>query len=315
MKIVIAMDSFKESLTAIEACQAVASGFSKVFPQATLELVPVADGGEGTTQTLIDSTQGKRIDVIVQDPLRRPIPAFYGILGDGQTAVIEMAAAAGLHLLDTNERNPLKTSTFGVGELITDALNRGIKKIIVGLGGSSTTDGGVGMLAALGVKFLNSNNENITFNGEGLSHLDDVDITQIDPKLSSCTLEVACDVNNPLCGKAGASFVFAGQKGADASMQKILDNNLRHYAHIVKTQLHREIDTIAGAGAAGGLGAGFLGFTQASLRPGIDIVLKAVDFGNKLKNADLVITGEGCIDGQTIQGKTPIGVAKEAKKE
>ncbi|WP_028023064.1 glycerate kinase [Enterovibrio calviensis] len=313
MKIVIAPDSYKESLSAMDVATAIETGFKHIMPDATYVKLPMADGGEGTVQSMIDATGGRLVDVTVTGPLGTPVEGFFGLLGDGETAVIEMAAASGLHLVPTAARNPLLTNSFGTGELIKAALDLGVKHLIVGIGGSATNDGGAGMAQALGVKLLDEAGNPIAFGGGALSTLHTIDTSGIDPRLAHVKLEVACDVDNPLCGEKGASAVFGPQKGATPEMVSTLDSNLAHYAEVMKTQLNSDVKNRAGAGAAGGMGAALLGLFDADLRPGIEIVMDAVNLSEHLKDADLVITGEGRIDSQTIHGKTPIGVARCAK--
>lgn len=314
MKIVIAPDSFKESLSAKEVCQSIEKGVSKVWKNADIIHVPVADGGEGTVQSLVDATGGKIIEQLVSGPIGEQVTAFYGVLGDGKTAVIEMAAASGLHHVPPAQRDAKITSSYGTGELILGALNQGATKLIIGLGGSATNDGGIGMLAALGVQFSDQNNQPVITNGAGLNSIRSIDISAMDDRLHHCEILVACDVDNPLCGPSGASATFGPQKGANEQDIEILDQGLAHYAQLVKKQLNRQIADIPGAGAAGGMGAALLGFTSARLKPGIEIVIETVELEAKLAGADLVITGEGRIDGQTVHGKTPMGVAQAAKK-
>lgn len=313
MKIVIAPDSFKESLTALEVANAVEKGFKRVFPNAFYVKVPVADGGEGTVQTMVDACDGDIIRLSVSGPMGDEVDSFYGLLGDGQTAVIEMAAASGLHLVPVEDRNPLLTSSFGTGELILDALNKGARKIILGLGGSATNDGGAGMMTALGARFLTADGQAVSNGGRGLSEIADIDISQLDSRLAEIQFDVACDVDNPLCGSKGASAVFGPQKGATPEMVKQLDSNLDHYAKQLKVLTGKDVRDIAGAGAAGGMGAAMLAFLSARLRPGIEIVMETVGLAEKVAGANLVITGEGRIDSQTIHGKTPVGVARIAK--
>ncbi|MBF6985946.1 glycerate kinase [Pasteurella multocida] len=314
MRIVIAPDSFKESLTALEVAQAIKIGFQKILPHAEYVLVPMADGGEGTVQSLVDATQGEIINTEVIAPLGNPIQAFFGLSGDKQTAIIEMAAASGLHLVPVEQRNPLKTTSFGTGQLIKAALDLGVKKIILGIGGSATNDAGVGMLQALGALFLDQHQQPIGFGGEQLQDIMHVDLSQLDTRLSSVELEVACDVNNPLCGPRGASAIFGPQKGASVEMVEKLDNALLHFSHVVEQQYQRNIRDHAGAGAAGGMGGGLLLLPNVSLKASVEIVIKAVKLDTLVANADLVITGEGRMDSQTAQGKTPSGVAKAAKQ-
>lgn len=314
MKIVIAPDSFKESLTALHVCEAVEKGIKAHFPNAEISKVPMADGGEGTVQSLVDATDGEVIQARVTGPLGKEVEAFYGILGDGKTAVIEMAAASGLHHVPVDKRNPLITTTRGTGELILKALDHKVKHIIIGIGGSATNDGGAGMAKALGAKLLDAKGAEIKEGGGSLDQLTSIDLTNLDSRLAEVKVEVACDVDNPLTGETGASAVFGPQKGATPDMVKRLDRNLAYYAAIVGKEMGIHIQSVPGAGAAGGLGGGLLAFLSAELKPGVDIVIKATQLENYIKNADLVITGEGRIDGQTIYGKTPIGVAKTAKK-
>ncbi|ANF46604.1 glycerate kinase [Priestia megaterium] len=314
MKIVIAPDSFKESLTALRVCEAVEKGIKTHFPNAEISKVPMADGGEGTVQSLVDATDGEIIQTKVTGPLGKEVEAFYGILGDGNTAVIEMAAASGLHHVSMDERNPLITTTRGTGELILKALDHKVKYIIIGIGGSATNDGGAGMAKALGAKLLDANGAEIKEGGGSLDQLTAIDLTNLDSRLAEVKVEVACDVDNLLTGKTGATAVFGPQKGATPDMVKQLDRNLAHYAAVIEKEMDIHIQNVPGAGAAGGLGGGLLAFLSAELKPGVDIVIKATELENYIKDADLVITGEGRIDGQTIYGKTPIGVAKTAKK-
>jgi glycerate kinase len=314
MKIVIAPDSFKESLSAMEAANAIERGFKAIFPNADYRKMPMADGGEGTVQSLVDATNGTIEDRTVTGPLGEPVQAFFGIMGDGKTAVIEMAAASGLHLVPAEKRNPLITSTRGTGELIAAAVELGVKHIIIGIGGSATNDGGAGMVQALGGRLLDEAGHDIGPGGGSLSKLALVDLSELDTRLKDVHIEVACDVDNPLTGPRGASAIFGPQKGATPEMVELLDQNLAHFADVVEKELGRSFRDLEGAGAAGGLGASLLAFLNADLKRGIDIVLHAVNFEAEVQDADLVITGEGRIDSQTIYGKTPIGVAKAAKK-
>ncbi|MCY8077486.1 glycerate kinase [Bacillus haynesii] len=315
MKIVIAPDSFKESMTSLEAARSIEKGFKAVLSDAEYVNIPVADGGEGTVQALVDATGGDIVHQTVTGPLGKPVKAAYGLLGDGKTAVIEMAEASGLHLVPPGQRNPLLTTTRGTGELILDAAEKGVSTIIIGLGGSATNDGGAGMAAALGAKFLNRDGEEIENGGGALAEIAKIDVSGLNPKLKHIQFEAACDVDNPLTGSRGASAVFGPQKGANSEMTALLDQNLKHYAAAVKAELGCEIDSIPGAGAAGGLGAGLCAFLNAELKSGVDIVLDTLSFSERIKGADLVITGEGKIDCQTVSGKTPAGVAKRARSE
>ena len=314
MKIVIAPDSFRESLTASEVANAIEKGFKKVFPDAIYIKVPMADGGEGTVQSLVDATDGEIIEKIVKGPLGTPVSAFFGMLGDGKTAVVEMAAASGLHLVPLDSRNPLMTTTWGTGELILAALDHGASHIIIGLGGSATNDGGAGMIQALGGKLLDINGNKISYGGGQLNKLYSVDLSTIDNRVEDITIEVACDVDNPLTGSKGATAIFGPQKGATPSLVKMLDFNLQHFAGIIENSINKNVQNSPGAGAAGGLGFGLISVLSAELKSGVEIILKAVQFEKHLEDADLVITGEGRIDSQTIYGKTPIGIAKVAKK-
>jgi glycerate kinase len=313
LKIVIAPDSFKESLTALEVASAIEEGFKRVLPNAIYVKVPVADGGEGTVQAIVDACGGDIIKLPVSGPLGDEVEAFYGLLGDGRTAVIEMAAASGLHLVPFAKRNPLLTSSFGTGTLILHALNKGVKKIILGLGGSATNDGGVGMMTALGARFLTKDGQAVRNGGQGLSGIAHIDTAYLDSRLVDVHFEVACDVDNPLCGRKGASAVFGPQKGATPGMAEQLDSNLGHYANQLKLLSGKDVRDIEGAGAAGGMGAALLAFLSTRFRPGIEIVMETVGLQEKVAGASLVITGEGRIDSQTLHGKAPVGVARIAK--
>lgn len=314
MKIVIAPDSFKESLSALEVATHIRTGFSEVYPDADYVLLPVADGGEGTVEAMVAATGGAVVQLAVTGPLGDPVDAFFGLTGDGKTAIIEMAAASGLMLVPPEARDPLITTTFGVGELIGAALDRGANHFIVGIGGSATNDGGAGMLQALGVRLLDADGKPLGPGGGELARLMTIDVSGLDARLAGCRVEVACDVDNPLIGPRGASAVFGPQKGATPDKVALLDANLGHYAAVIKAALSVDVAQLPGAGAAGGLGAGFKAFLDADLKPGSEIVTTAVGLDAVLADADLVITGEGRIDGQTIHGKTPIGVASVAKR-
>ncbi|MGF1695361.1 glycerate kinase [Vibrio lamellibrachiae] len=314
MKVVIAPDSYKESLTAMEVATAIERGFKKIMPNAEYVKLPMADGGEGTVQSLVDATGGVIVKQRVTGPLGDTVEGFFGLVGDGSTAIIEMAAASGLDLVERNKRNPLITTSYGTGELIKGALDKGVKHIIIGLGGSATNDGGIGMAQALGAKLLDENGIDLAFGGGSLHRLTTIDLSQLDPRLKTVTLEAACDVDNPLCGPKGASSVFGPQKGATPEMVEKLDSNLAHYAKIIYQATDKDVKDIPGSGAAGGLGAALIGLFDADLRPGINIVMDAVNLSDVVKDANLVITGEGRIDSQTIHGKTPVGVARTAKQ-
>ena len=313
MKIVVAPDSFKGSLTALQAAEAVEKGLRKVFPDAEVANTPMADGGEGTVQSLVDATNGQLLIERVADPLGNEIEAEYGILGDGTTAVIEMAAASGLTLVPRDQRNPLLTTTYGTGQLIKAALNRECRKLIIGIGGSATNDGGAGMADALGVKLLASDGKPISPGGGGLGALSSIDLADMDTRLAATTTVVACDVDNPLTGANGAAHVYGPQKGATPEMVNALDANLAHFASIVQRDMGKVVGEIPGAGAAGGLGAGLIAFLNAELKSGAEIVIDAVQLEKQLEGATLVVTGEGEINFQTVFGKTPVGVAKLAK--
>ncbi|NOE65034.1 glycerate kinase [Vibrio cholerae] len=314
MKVVIAPDSFKESLTAKQVCDAIQAGLARVWHDAKFVAIPVADGGEGTVQSLVDATQGRLVEVKVMGPQGKRVEAFYGMLGDNQTAVIEMAAASGLHHVPVAQRDPKLTTSFGTGELIRHALDQGVTKLIIGLGGSATNDGGVGMLAALGARFTNADGDPIQLTGGGLRELTHINLQDFDPRLQHCDILVACDVNNPLCGDKGASAVFGPQKGATPEDVQLLDGVLRQFGLLTEKVTGKMVLESAGVGAAGGMGAALLAYAQARLRPGIEIVLETVQLAHQVSDADLVITGEGRIDSQTVHGKTPMGVAKVAKR-
>ncbi|PFE90637.1 glycerate 2-kinase [Bacillus thuringiensis] len=314
MKVVIASDSYKESLKAIEACEAIERGFRAIFPNAKYVKIPIGDGGEGTVESLVDATGGRIISISVTGPLRESVQAFYGVSKDKKTAFIEMAAASGLQHVPVEKRNPLITTTKGTGELILHALNQGAEYIILGLGGSATNDGGAGMLAALGVRFINDKGEVIDPSGGTLHSIVAIDFSQMDPRLKGIKIEAACDVDNPLVGMQGASFVFGRQKGANVEMMKELDENLKHYANILKRYVSSDVSEIPGAGAAGGMGAAVISVLKGDLRRGIEIVLDYTNFDKHIEDADLIITGEGRIDEQTAYGKAPVGVAGRAKR-
>lgn len=313
-KYVVAPDSFKESMTAKEVCDAMEKGIKKADSAAEVIKVPMADGGEGTVDSLVDATHGQRVIVEVTGPLGNKISAYYGILGNGTTAVIEMAKASGLEIVEKKKRNPMITTTFGTGELIRDALDHNVKEIIIGLGGSSTNDGGSGMAQALGAKLLDQNNHQISFGGGNLDKLDKIDISNLDSRLQDVKIILASDVTNPLIGKDGASRVFGPQKGATPEMVEKLENNLQYYAKIVKRDLNKEVALVSGAGAAGGLGAGLMAFTTCEMRRGVDLAIEVTKLEEKIRDADYVFTGEGGTDFQTKFGKTPYGVAKLGKK-
>jgi len=314
MKVAIAPDSFKGVMTALEAAQRIERGLKRALFGVKCRKIPMADGGEGTVRAIVDATRGRFISRTVQDPLGRKVRSKFGISGDGKTAMIEMAAASGLALLKPSERNPMKTTTFGTGELIRHALSLNVKHILVGIGGSATNDGGMGVAQALGVKFLDARGKKIGRGGGSLNKLDRIDMSGLDRCLKHVKVEVACDVDNPLTGPHGAAKVYAPQKGATDAMVKELDAGLRHFASIIKREVGADIQTVPGSGAAGGLGGGLMAFLNGKLRPGIDIVIDSVKLARRIKGCDLVITGEGRMDHQTAFGKTPYGVAKVAKQ-
>lgn len=314
MKIVIAPDSYKESLSALDVACAIEDGFREIFPDAQYVKLPVADGGEGTVEAMVAATQGRVVDVEVTGPLGSPVRGFYGISSDNRCAFIEMAAASGLESVPVAQRNPLKTTSWGTGELIRHALECGVSRIIIGLGGSATNDGGAGMVQALGARLLTASGQPIAPGGAGLETLATIDISELDSRLSRCQIDVACDVTNPLTGEEGASAVFGPQKGATPEMVAFLDRALAHYAACIQRDLGRDVLTLEGGGAAGGMGAALHAFCGAALRPGIEIVTDALHLDALVADASLVITGEGRMDSQTIHGKVPVGVAKVAKR-
>ncbi|MCC8375250.1 MULTISPECIES: glycerate kinase [Photorhabdus] len=314
MKIVIAPDSFKESLSALQAAEAIEQGFREIYPQAEYIKLPMADGGEGTVESMVAATNGRVVHLSVTGPLNQPVDSFFGVLGDGETAVIEIAAASGLHLVPMEKRNPLITTTYGTGELMLAALDQGVRKIILGIGGSATNDGGAGMMQALGACLLDSDGKALEAGGAALSRLAKIDLSGLDVRLSRTEIIVACDVTNPLCGEFGASAIFGPQKGATPEMVKELDAALRHYGEKIELLTGIKVIDVPGAGAAGGMGVPLLGWLDAKLQPGIDIVISTLELEKAVQGADLVITGEGRMDSQTIYGKTPIGVARIAKK-
>ncbi|MDU7390761.1 glycerate kinase [Atlantibacter hermannii] len=314
MKIVIAPDSWKESLSALEVATAIEDGFRQIFPDAEVVKIPMADGGEGTVEAMVAATQGRIVTLSVTGPLGEPVEAFYGLSGDGKQAFIEMAAASGLESVPTARRDPRITTSWGTGELIRHALDAGVRHIIIGLGGSATNDGGAGMVQALGAGLLDAQGEQIAGGGEALSQLERIDTRRLDPRLAECRIEVACDVTNPLTGEEGATAVFGPQKGATPDMVRQLDEALTHYGKIIERDLDKSVLTLKGGGAAGGMGVALYAFCGAELRQGVEIVTEALSLDAAVRHADLVITGEGRIDSQTIHGKVPIGVARVAKR-
>lgn len=314
MKIVLAPDSYKNSLTAKEVAQAMRKGFEKVYPDAEYVNVPMADGGEGTVQSLVDAKHGQIVTEEVVNPLGNKTEAYYGLINKGNVAVIEMAEASGIQFINQFTQNPYITTTFGTGELIKSAIEHGAKTIIIGIGGSATNDGGAGMAQALGAHLLDANGEELQYGGAMLKKLTKIDTSEMLPELDDVKIIIASDVTNPLTGPNGASHVFGPQKGANSEMVEFLDEALSHYADILKRDLNQDLENVPGSGAAGGLGAGLLAFTNSQMRSGVEIVVDYTDLKEKVKNADVVVTGEGQIDFQTKFGKTPIGVAKATKE-
>ncbi|MBM7653871.1 glycerate kinase [Neobacillus cucumis] len=314
MKFVLAPDSFKESMSSKRAALAMEKGIKAVFPNAECVIVPMADGGEGTVESLVSVSNGEMIKTEVIGPLGEKVIAEYGLLGQGKTAVIEMASASGLELIKQGDRNPLLTTTYGTGQLIIHALNKGVTRLLIGIGGSATNDGGMGMLQALGVSFKDQSGDELPFGGGALHRLHSIDMSGLDERINRVKIDVACDVTNPLIGENGASAIFGPQKGATPEMITVLDQNLAHFAEVTKKQLGQDIAHMDGAGAAGGLGAGLMAFLNAQLKKGIDLVIEYTGLEERIKGADYVFTGEGSIDGQTLFGKTPYGVANIAKK-
>ena len=313
MKIVIAPDSFKGSLTATEAADAIEIGFRAVYPDAEYVKVPMADGGEGTVQSLVDATCGTIINQSVIGPMGDMVSGFFGILGDSRTAVVEMAAASGIHLVKPEERNIYLASSFGTGQLINAALDHGCDKLIIGLGGSATNDGGMGMMKALGGQFLDQSSAPLAPDVRALSQLARIDLQHLNPRLGKTEIVVACDVDNPLCGENGAARIYGPQKGATEEDIAVLDQALARYGDVLSNNTGRNIAVEPGAGAAGGMGAALIGLIDAVVKPGVELVIEIVELAKRIVDADLVITGEGRIDSQTIHGKTPVGVAKIAK--
>ena len=312
---ILAPDSFKESMTAEQACLAMQRGIEKVIPDAKIIHVPMADGGEGTVDALVSARNGRKVSIEVSGPFtQQKVQSYLGLIENDQTAVIEMALANGIHLIEKSQRNPLLTSTLGTGEMIKAALDLGVSKIIIGLGGSVTNDAGAGMAQALGVKFLDEHGQSIVLGGGQLDQIQSIDLSELDARLKQTEIIIASDVNNPLCGENGASYVFAPQKGASPEMVKTLDQNLKQFADLVEATLNIEKQNISGAGAAGGLGFGLMAFAGAGIRSGVEIVIEETELAEKIVQADYVFTGEGGIDFQTKFGKTPFGVAQVAKR-
>jgi glycerate kinase len=313
-KVVIAPDSFKESLAASGVAHAIASGLCELWPDTELLCLPMADGGEGTVAAVIAATGGRTVPVEATDPLGDAITAHFGLLPDNTTAIVEVAAASGLELVAPSDRNPLLATSFGTGELILAAARTGVRRCVIGIGGSATVDGGAGLLQALGVRLLDASGEPIPRGGAGLIHLRHIDLSTLNPALRTCDFEVACDVDNPLTGPHGAAAIFGPQKGATAAMIPELEAGLANFARVLASDLGIHIAQTPGAGAAGGIGAALIACLGAQLRPGVDLIAELVQLEAALHNADLVVTGEGRIDAQTARGKTPVGVARLAKQ-
>lgn len=314
MKVVVAIDSLKGSLSSMEAGLAIKEGVLAAQPDAEVIVKPLADGGEGTTDALIEGMNGERIDLTVTGPMHTPVDAYYGYLRETNTAVMEMASAAGITLVSDKEKNPLLATSYGVGEMIIDAIQRGCRNFIIGIGGSITNDGGIGMLKALGVRFLDEKGEDAGEGGQALAKVACIDLSGLNPLLKECHIQVACDVNNPLCGESGSTYVYGPQKGVTEDMKKTLDEAMAHFARVTSESLENDYMNTPGAGAAGGLGFAFLAYVGATLTPGIELILDAVGLEDELSGADVVVTGEGRLDFQTAMGKAPVGVAKLAKK-
>ncbi|MGL5328375.1 MAG: glycerate kinase family protein [Peptostreptococcaceae bacterium] len=314
MKIVIAIDSLKGSLSSIEAANAIKKGISNAKLNAEVEIKPLADGGEGTVDALVEGMNGKKEFIKVCGPAKNTVEAAYGILEDTNTAIMEMAQAAGITLVSGDEKNPLTTTTYGVGEMITEAISKGCRNFIVGIGGSATNDAGIGMLQALGFRFYDENDNIVDLGGQALNQVKRIDISEKLKELDECTFKIACDVNNPLYGLNGAAHIYGPQKGATPEIVEELDKGLRNFAEIVKRDLGKDLAEVPGVGAAGGLGFGFLAFLNSKLESGIKIILDETKLEECVKDADIVVTGEGRLDNQTAMGKAPIGVAKLAKK-
>lgn len=314
MKVVVAIDSLKGSLSSMEAGLAIKEGVLAAQPDAEVIVKPLADGGEGTTDALIEGMNGERIDLTVTGPMHTPVDAYYGYLRETNTAVMEMASATGITLVPDKEKNPLLATSYGVGEMIIDAIQRGCRNFIIGIGGSITNDGGIGMLKALGVRFLDEKGEDAGEGGQALAKVACIDLSGLNPLLKECHIQVACDVNNPLCGESGSTYVYGPQKGVTEDMKKTLDEAMAHFARVTSESLENDYMNTPGAGAAGGLGFAFLAYVGATLTPGIELILDSVGLEDELSGADVVVTGEGRLDFQTAMGKAPVGVARLAKK-
>lgn len=313
MKVVVAIDSFKGSLSSIEAGQAVKAGVLAAHPDANVIIKPLADGGEGTTDAFIEGLGGQRIDLIVTGPMGSPVSCYYGYLEKDKTAIIEMASASGITLVPAHQKNPLTASTHGVGEMILHALKKGCRHFIIGIGGSATNDAGIGMLKALGYSFLDEQGLDVGEGAQALGKVASIDAKNRHPLLDDCQFRIACDVTNPLCGENGATYIYGPQKGVTEAQKESLDQDMAHFADVTETTLNCAYKNYPGAGAAGGLGFAFLSYLHASLSPGVELILDAINLSDALNDADIVVTGEGQLDRQTAMGKAPVGVAKLAK--
>lgn len=314
MKVVIAIDSFKGSLSSIEAGIAAKEGILKARPDAEVIVKPLADGGEGTVDALTEGLNGERIHITAAGPMGTPVSCYYGYLKESGTAIIEMASAAGITLVPDVEKNPLLATTYGVGEMIKDAMERGCRNFIIGIGGSATNDGGIGMLKALGYEFTDKTGADVGEGGQALAKVASINMQNRHPLISECKFRIACDVNNPLCGENGATYIYGPQKGVTDNLKNQLDAGMANFAKVTAEKLGQDNSKVSGAGAAGGLGFAFLSYIGAELTPGIELILNAIDLENELKNADIAVTGEGRLDHQTAMGKAPVGVARLAKK-
>ena len=314
MKVVIAIDSLKGSLSSIEAGMAAKEGILKAKPDAQVIVKPLADGGEGTVDALIEGLKGEWIDITVTGPMGTPVSCYYGYLKESSTAIMDMASAAGITLVPDTEKNPLSATTYGVGEMIKDAMERGCRNFIIGIGGSATNDGGIGMLKALGYEFYDKDGADTGEGAQALEKVESVNTKNRHPLIPACNFRIACDVENPLCGPKGATYIFGPQKGVAEDQKEPIDRDMSHFADVTAMTLNKDCRDAAGAGAAGGLGFAFLSYLKGELTPGIDLVLDAVGLEKKLADADIVVTGEGRLDAQTAMGKAPVGVARLAKR-